>query len=404
MSAETILMQLKHEIIKRWFVPIYNKQLKCYIRIIDGDGEVSIEKKDLDTIPELHHKIEILDWYNNGMDDGDKRFKCEKIEVKLPVLTKSQLKKAAKIYGKKIGHRQNKANLDLVVRVLSEDEASFDGFLDEEGIGTVNRVALVRNKGMIVNHYPYQGRYKQDFIALASERKFEAILFAGKMCINEHTEEEENHLEMFLSYAENPAHNEWIDDAKDIKRCNLKRFEERPTPFPVSRVRGIFNRIYSIISDFFPKDDKPPVKKEICSFWRKLYKLPSAGDCGGGEAGFSYETLQEGFDSEGRYSWKLKVKSLNSEKKLKLTFAHYLNSLEGPIKKVEEFSNLGVPEFEELHISENGVPVDKVVLEYDNVAEEGIPKEIEIKTCRITGNNKFKNMDPVLEIKDSITT
>ena len=181
MSAETILMQLKHEIIKRWFVPIYNEQLKCYIRITDGDDEVSIEKKDLDTIPELHHKIEILDWYNNGVDDGDKRFKREKIEVKLPVLTKFQLKKAAKIYGKKIGYRQNKVNLDLVVRVLSEDEASFDGFLDEEGIGTVNRVALVRNKGMIVNHYPYQGRYKQDFISLASERKFEAILFAGLM-------------------------------------------------------------------------------------------------------------------------------------------------------------------------------------------------------------------------------
>lgn len=402
MSSDTILMHLKREIIKRWFVPIYNNQLKCYIKITNKDSKVSIEKKDLDTIPELQHKLEILEWYNDGADESDKRFKRENIEVKLPLLTESQQIKVAEIYGRKIGHRSNKVRLDLVVRVLAEDDASFNGFSDEEGIGTVNRVALVRNKGMIVNHYPYHSKYKQDFIT-AGERKFEAVLFAGKMCRILHTEEEINQLEMFLSFAENPAHNEWIHSAMDLNRCNLKRFEERPTPYPVSRISAIFNRIYGIIAEFFPKDDKPPVKKEICSFWKKLYKLPSVGDRGGGEAGFSYETLQEGFDNEGRYSWKLKLTSLNSEKKVKLAFDHYLNSLEGPIKKSEEFFNLGVPEFEELHISENGETVEEVVLEYNNVIQAGIPREIEIKTCKITGNHMFKNMDPVLEIKDKTT-
>jgi len=401
MDAETILKQLKFEIIKRWFVPIYNEQLKCYIKITaDEEFIENIEKQDLDNIPELRHKLDILEWYNNGADEKDKRFKREHIEIRLPVLTKSQQIKIAERYGKKIGHRQNKVKLDLIVKVLTEDESKFNGFIDEEAIGTVNRIALIRNKGMIINHYPYHSKYKQDFLSLTDDKQFEAILFAGKMCRIEHTQEEINHLEMFFSYAENPAHNEWIHSAMDLHRCNLKRFEEKPNP--ISKVSAIFNKIYSIIAEFFPKDDKPPVKKEICSFWRRLYKLPTTGESGGGEAGFSYETLEEGFDSEGRYIWKLKLTSLNPEKKVKLTFDHYLNSLEGPIRTEEEFSNLGIPEFRELIIIEGGNNVNQVILEYDNAREIGISKEIEIKTCCIADNNIFKNLDPVLELRDSI--
>lgn len=401
MCADTILLQLKHEIIKRWFVPIYNEQLKCNIKISDTESDVVIEKRDLYTIPELRYKLEILDWYNNGAENSDKRFLQKKIEVKLPILTKSQQIKLSNKYGKKIGHQSHKVYIDLVARVLNDDDDNFKGFLDDEKIGTINRVALIRNKGMIINHYPYHTKSKEDLIKITDEKRFEAILFAGKMCKIKHKDEETNHLEMFLSFAENPAHNEWIHNSNDLHRCNLKRFQERPVPYPVSRVGSIFNSIYRIIAEFFPKDDNPPVKKEICSFWRQLYKLPAAGDRGGGEARYSYETIQEGFNSDGQYSWRLKVRSLNTEKRVKLTFNHYLSSLEGPVQSKEEYAKLGVPEFEELNIYEDGKQTKEVILEYDIFSEAGIDKELEIMTCKVTGNNLFKNMNPVLEIKDT---
>ncbi|MBK7376911.1 MAG: hypothetical protein IPJ02_15600 [Chitinophagaceae bacterium] len=403
MNAEKISRELKREIIKRWFVPIYNSQLKCFIKISgDTDNNITLTKKELDEIPELKYKLEILEWYNNGADKADKRFKIAPIKVELPLLIKSQQKKMEEKYGKKIGNKKISATMDLVVRVLNEDEKGFKGFLDEEGIGTVNRVALTRNKGMIINHYPYNPRTKQDFKTIAGESNFEAMLFAGRMSNINQPEEVTSYLEMFLSYAENPAHNELIHNDRDLNRCNLKRFEKQPFPAPVSRVKGILDNIYAKIQEFFPKDDKPPAKNEICSFWRKLYKLPSVGNEKVSEPRFNYETLEEGFDKEGRYSWRLKVSSSNPEKKVKLEFGHYLNSHEGAIKTEEEFTNLGVPEFKELLVSENGNLVSEVVLEFDKEEDKGIPRVIEIKTCRITGNNLFKNMDPVLEITDSL--
>ena len=400
MSAETISTKLKHEIIKRWFVPIYNEQLICSIKITNEDSKIIITKNDLNEIPELKHKLDILEWYNNGANAEDKRFRRKEIKVELPVLTKSQQIKAEIRFGKKIGHKKNTAYIDLALRVLTEDEKHFKGFIDNEEIGTVNRVALIRNKGMIVNHYPYHSKYKEELKSVIGENNFEAILFVGKVCKIPHSEELINHLEMFLSYAENPAHNEWIHDKADINRCHLKRFEENPNPF--NKVKNIFTQINNKIQEIFPKDDKPPAKNEICSFWRKLYKLPSAGAEKGGQASFNYETLDEGFDNEGRYSWKLRVTSTNPKKQVRLQFVHYLNSLEGSIKSEEEFLNLGVSEFKELLVKENGREVSEIFLEYDESEDRGIPKDIEIKTCRITGNNLFKNMNPVLEITDSI--
>jgi hypothetical protein len=402
MNAETISRELKNEIIKRWFVPIYTEKLKCFINIVgDEDTRISITKKDLFEIPELKYKIEILEWYINGADKEDKRFRQEQIKLKLPVLIRSQQKIAEERFGKKIGHKENIGYLDLVVRILSEDEKNFKGFLDEEKIGTVNRVGLIRNKGMIVNHYPYHSKYKEDFKKDIGENNFEAILFAGKINNSGQSEEVINHMEMFLSYAENPAHDEWIHNDRDLNRCHLKRFEDRPFPVPVSRVYSIFNRLYGLVAELFPKDDKPPEKNEICQFWRKLYKLPGAGDDKGGKRNFDYETLQEGFDREGRYMWKLKVLS-TVPKKVKLEFGHYINTLEGAVRGKDEYSNLGISEFDELFVMENGTPVQEILLEFDNAEEKGIPKEIEVKTCRLTSNNLFKNMNPVLEITDTI--
>lgn len=403
MTSENIANELKREIIKRWFVPIYNETLRCFIKQ-DGDEEsvIKITKNELESIPELKHKLEILNWYNNGADKSDKRFKRQQIKIELPTLIKSQQKKAEEKFKKKIGHKKVSAKVDLVIRNLSEEENRFVGFLDEENKGTVNRIALIRNKGMVVNHFPYNTRQKDDLKKMIGDNNFEGVLFAGKMSKLDQADDEINLLEMFLGYAENPAHNEWINNDRDLNRCHLKRFEERPYPTPVSRVKALFDKIQSIIQEFYPKDDLPPSKNEICSFWRKLYKLPSAGANKGGDAGFSYETISEGFDDEGRYTWKLKLKSTNPDKQIRLQFDHYLNSLEKSFRKAEEFDELGIPEFNELLVLENGKLVDEVVLEYDKEFEQGIAKVIQIKTCSLANNNLFKNMSPVLEITDSV--
>ena len=253
---------------------------------------------------------------------------------------------------------------------------------------------------LIIIHY--DSRNKEAFVKLPGNKKFEAILFAGKMARIDLSEEEVDHLEMFLGYAENPAHNEWIHSKSDLKRCNLKRFERTPYPYPENRINSIFNKIHSIIAEIFPKDDNPPTKKEICSFWRKMYKLPSAGLGKGGDTSFTYKTLNAELDQSGHYSWRFVFQSQNTDQNLKLTFTPYLNSLEGPIKTITEFQNLKIPEFANLEITEGGRSISEVILEYDQENKKSIPKEIEIRTCNLTKKDIFKNLDPVLEVTDSI--
>lgn len=400
MTAETISSNLKLEIIKRWFIPIYNSELKCFIKIDGEQFETVIDKDELYKIPELKYKIEILDWYKT-CDINDKRFKLKKLKIELPILTKPQQLKSETKFGKKIGSAKGTAQADLVIKVLQKDEKQFKGFIDEESSGTVNRVALIRNKGMVVNHYPYNNlKNKEELKIIAGENDFEGILFAGRMCKTTQSDDLINHLEMFLGYAENPAHNEWIHDKADKNRCHLKRFEDNSYAF--SKIRNIFTQIQSAIAEFFPKDDKPPAKNEICSFWKKLYRLPSIGTDKSGQSNFSYETIEEGFDEDGRYFWRLKLTSTNAEKHVKLVFNHYLNSLEGPIRAASDYNDLGVPEFNELNVTEGEDVLTEIILSYDREKDKGISKEITIKTCPITGNNLFKNMDPVLEINDSL--
>lgn len=395
-SEERIASDLKLEIIKRWFVPIYNEELRCFIKITgEEDSEVSITKNHLKTIPELNYKLEILEWYQNRSKE-DKRFKIKQVKLDLPYLKKAHQKKLEEKHGLKFGKKKTTVFLDLVVRQLYDDEMEHRGFLDSDGIGTVNRIALIRNKGMLVNHYPYISRNKADLKSIAGDNTFEGILFAGKTCREVQPKEAITLLEIFLSYSENPAHNEWIHNINDLNRCHLKRFEDSPSPS--ARVNYMFTKIDHAIQEFFPKDDEQPTKKEICSFWRKLYRLPSTGDVKIRESTFNYETLDKGFDLEGRYYWKLRF--VSKGKPVKLVFKHYLNSLEGPINDEREYENLGIPEFSELKIVENGQEVHDVTLNFDTATGSGVPKEITVKTCRITKNKVFKNLDPVLEISD----
>ncbi len=344
-SEELLIRDLKNEILKRWFIPIYNGILKCSISSTTGNFNQSIEKEDLKLIPELTHKLDILDWYYNENSTSKKGFHVGKIEIKSPILKKDQQIKIKTKYGKSIGSKQTKAILDLIVKELPEEENSFTGFTDEDGTGTTCRVALTRNKGMIVNHYPYDPKIYQDLVSSSNGKKFEAILFAGKMCQVAQNEESIDHLELFLSYAENPAHNEWINQKQNLHRCNLKRFDENQIPFPTNRINSIFTKIFSLISEFFPKDDIPPAKKDICSFWKKLYRLPFAGDTSTGIQNFSYEIISEGYDSGGHYSWKFNFYSRIRDNSIELTFVPYLNSLKGDIDSINDFDLLGISEY-----------------------------------------------------------
>ena len=142
-----------------------------------------------------------------------------------------------------------------------------------------------------------------------------------------------------------------------------------PMPYPVNRINKIYKDLYASIAEFFPKDDKPPVKKGICTFWKKLYRLPSAGQNSGGEIGFHYETLDEGFDKEGRYYWNIRFKASGDNDVVNLEFRHHLNSREGRITKSKEYDELGIPEYASLDILENGSSVNEVELIYNMESE-----------------------------------
>jgi len=55
----------------------------------------------------------------------------------------------------------------------------------------------------------------------------------------------QKHLDLFLAYAENPAHNMWCRTANDYDRCFLDRFEGR-RPKPEASINQLFNGIYGV--------------------------------------------------------------------------------------------------------------------------------------------------------------
>ena len=372
---------LLNEIIKKWFPTIYSGHLTCKISI-SGENTITIDKGYMKTIPELKYKLEILDWYYGGQI-VDSKYKLERFELRIPRLKSDYWEKYP--FAKNI----SKTSLDLVVRVITNDD-TFHGFLDSEQSGTLNRIALTRNKGMIVNHFPWLDSKLTDIVG---NIHFEGMLFAGRMLVNPSSDIDQ--AELFLGFSENPAHNEWIDNILHKNRCHLERFDSK-TLNPYSRIKQIYRSIETIIGKFFPKDDKPPIKEEVCTFWKNLYKVPFIGDRHGGKSNYSYSLIKEGFSNSGEYEWIFKFDNTNEDSKVRLIFSQYILSHEGPIRSIEDFEKIGIQEFSELKISEDGVAISEVVLG----KEEGLSRTIEIKTCSMAGNPSFHNLIPLLEIND----
>lgn len=384
MSQTNLRKNLVNEIIKRWFPTIYKGDLICRVNI-RGENSITVDKDFLKTIPELKYKLDILDYYYGDIKEN-RNFREDSFEVRLPKLKSDYWEKYP--FAKKSGTVQ----ADLVLRIIKDDE-SFKGFLDHEDAGTTNRVALTRNKGMVVNHYPWLDITKLS--SITGEVRFEGMLFAGRMLRNKSNNAD--HAELFLGFSENPAHNEWIDNPIHKNRCHLERFEAKGAN-PYNRVRQVYRMIETIIIKLFPKDDKPPIKEEICSFWKNLYRIPNSGDSSGGKSNYTYRLIEEGFNSFGEYRWKFKFESKEDSERIKLKFVPYLLTREGPMRSSEDFERIGVKEYKDLKVLVDDILVEEVFLG----REDGLSRIVEVKTCRMSGNNSFHNLTPSLEIVDSI--
>lgn len=387
-TVENLLKKFKLEIIKKWFIPIYHGDLICRLLTSQEDIEDIIIDKSLivQDVPELRYKLEILDWYDSGCTPRNSKFKKIDIPVDLPIIKDFFQKDYQYARDSKIVVNQ------LIIREIKEEGSGFQGF------NSFNRIALTRNKGMIINHYPYLNDTNDTddnpLNSYLGERKFEAILFLGKMSKAELSEDKKNHMDLFISFAENPAHNMLIFSERELDRCRLKRFSQNPAPYPWNRINRLFKRIDYEVKKAFPKEDVVPQKKDICNFWKKLAHLQKTGEGKATERSFHYRILKEGY-LNGRYYWDISVESILDDKSIELEVENYLNSLEPG--KEKDFNALEIPEFKNIEIEVDGSNAPKILLE---PLEK---KNIKIITCDILSNELFKNYQPIVELRDKQT-
>jgi hypothetical protein len=384
-TVENVLNKFKQDIIKKWFIPIYNGELVCRLSSMETDYEAVIIDSEyiLNEVPQLKHKIEILDWYKN--DCRPRKAKLKKIPIKIGLPAIGDIWRNDFPYAAKV----SEGTCHLVIKELDETESEFAGF------NSYNRVALTRNAGMIINHYPYLSDEtdadENSFNSFMGKKRFESILFAGKMSAGGNPQSIHLHTDLFLSFAENPAHNMWLDSERDLGRCRLKRFEKNPMPYPWNRISKLYRHIENEIKKAFPKEDTIPVKKDICNFWKKIAHLQRVGESTSAERTYHFTVLEEGFIN-GRYSWTIRIDS-NCENTIELSFENYLKSMEAG--KEKDFKAVGVEEFSEIQVTSLEI--------FDNfIVHPGESKTITINTCDIKSNSVFKNLQPVVEIKDTI--
>ena len=92
---------------------------------------------------------------------------------------------------------------------------------------------------MIINHYPYPTEEEEEdeednwITNYLEAKKIEGILFCGNLCASDEPKDLKQHMELFLGFAETPAHNMWVDNDRDKGRCRLGRFEKKPAPYPL---------------------------------------------------------------------------------------------------------------------------------------------------------------------------
>ncbi len=376
-SLDAIKKEFHSRILQNWFIPIFKGVLTVILKI--GDEELIINKNLVLNTPELKFKNEILEWYFLGVPKR-KNFFLEEIEVEVPPLQKGYLNDKNAFASKK-----KKVKLDLAIRLLDEDEDYQDNWV------SCNKVFLTRNQGMLISYYePFPPQ----------EIRFESILFAGVQSKTETDILKAKHLDLFLAYSENPAHNKWCDSLKDYNICFLDRFEGK-SPKPETYIKRMFQEIYNSLKKLVIKEKKANTSKDICSIFKKLTKLKDTGDGASGKSLFFMRTpngiSNPYIDEQGRYTYTYKLISNLDDEDLEISFKSYISSLEG--EKDTDFESLGVPEFADLELlNENNAVLTQSAepLIFLNPLAEKI---IKIRTCVISNKRSFKNLQPLIKTK-----
>lgn len=378
-SLEILQNEFLEQVMQNWFIPIYNGMLT--VKITTDSDTIEINKRYLHTVPELKFKLQLLDWYENDCPPDDKRFIKEQIEIEVPGLKDDFVNDRTQF-----GKARQRAKSDLIIRVLNEDEDFTDTWQ------TVNKVALCRNKGMIIN---YEGLFENKTL------RTESIFLGGLMAKYEVVPDKQKHFDLFLAYAENPAHNTWCRSANDYDRCFLDRFEGR-RPKPEASINHLFNEIYRVFKKLLEEDSEQKENKDICTIFKKLAKLKSRGDDTTGKALFFMRTLEDEIDSEGRYIFTKRIISASEENDIEVYFKSYVDTLEG--EKDKDFEHLGIKEFSNIEIINS---TDEIISEGNNPKIHLGPKEdmvVKIRTCKIDKNPFFKNVEPFIKAYAKVIT
>jgi len=372
-NLKSLYDEFVKQVVQNWYIPIFNKSLSVTVSI--DDDEIIINKNFLSSVPELKFKLQLLEWYSKGCPLIDKSYIKEEIEVEVPALQSDFLNQRVDF-----AKKRQKVKADLLIRLIDEDE-DFSNKWD-----TVNKIALTRNKGMVINN---------EKILDHPSIRIESIFFGGLLGISEQDLGKRQHLDLFLAYSENPAHNEWCRSPNHYDRCFLDRFEGR-RPKPEASINSLFNEFGKIIKKLVEDDSPNKSNKDICDIFKKIAKLKSQGPDPGGKTLLKLRKIDDRIDSEGRYLFIRRLISSRSDGKLEVSIKSFIDTLEGD--KDKDFEILGISEYSHLELLNDKNEIisagecPKIELE---PCQEII---ITIRTCKIDSNPNFSNIEPVLKV------
>ncbi|HEX5186254.1 MAG TPA: hypothetical protein VFV86_05130, partial [Nitrososphaeraceae archaeon] len=372
-NIENVTKEFHDAILKNWYIPIYNNELIVYL-MDNGGSKMKIDRNYLFTIEQLKFKLEILEWFYNDCPP-DERFIREVFEVEVPGLKEDYISS-----NNNYASQKQKIRLDLVIRKIDEDEI----FNNEWE--TCNKVALTRNRGMLIaDHSPFD----------LKSIKTESVLFAGLLSKSETSHDKKRHLDLFLAYSENPAHNRWCNKSTDYNNCFLDFFEGK-RPAPEYYINKIFDEIYKTFKKLFDLEQQPETSKDICSIFKRIAKLKIAGGTPGGPSLFSLRTpaniTNPKIENNGEFLFQYILKSNCESNIIEIDFKSTINSLEGETSS--DFEVLGIGDFRNIQLLDDHLQTidfgENPKIKIDPLGE----KVIAIKTCKIIGNKSFKNLEP----------
>jgi hypothetical protein len=362
------------QILKSWYIPIFNNVLT--VKVSNNTNLTVIDKDYLKKVPELRFKLELLEWYNNDCPPN-KLFHNGVIEIEVPALNNDFILSDNRL---KFAKDRQKVKSDMIIRILSDDEDFNDNW------NTINKAALCRNKGMIVNN---------EILTESKAIRAEIILLTGLMAKHELSLEKQQHSDLFFAYSENPAHNIWCRKLEDYSQCFLERFEGK-RPKPEASINALFNEAHRILKKLIEEDNEQRDNKDICSIFKKLARLKSTGEDAGRTSLFSLRKIADEINGDGKYVFTRKLISNSIESSIEVNFKTYIDSLEGEWDK--NFDLLGIPEFNNLTIfDENDIPLSQGQNPKINIAANEV-KIIKIQTCAIDMNPSFKNIEPIIKV------